>query len=69
MNQEVKRTFNPQSMVSYQSAGKLCRYLVKTKLFPIERKIGSCKCISKWCEGCINVLETDTFICSNDQTT
>ena len=69
MNQEVKKTFNPQFMVSYQNAGKLCRYIVRTKLYPIERKIGSSKCISKWCEGCKNVLETDTFICSNDQTT
>ena len=69
MNQEVKKTFNPQSMVSYQNASKLCRYLVRTKLYPIERKIGSCKCISNWCEVCKNVLEADTFICSNDQTT
>ena len=69
MNQEVKKAFNPQSMVSYQNAGKLRRYLVRTKLYPIQRKIGSCKCISKWCEVCKNVLETDTFICSNDQTT
>ena len=69
MDQEIKRTFTPQPMVSYWSARKLSNYLVRGKLYPIERKVGSCKCNGKRCEVCINVLETDTFICSNDQTT
>ena len=59
MDQEVKRTFTPQPMVSY---------LVKAKLYPIKRKVGSYKCKGKRCEVCKNVLETDTFTCSNDQT-
>ena len=69
MDQEVKRTFTPQPMVSYRSARKLSSYLVRAKLYPIERKVGSCKCKGKRCEVCKNVLETDTFTCSNDQTT
>ena len=69
MDQEIKRTFTPQPMVSYWSARKLSNYLVRGKLYPIERKVGSCKCNGKRCDVCINVLETDTFICSNDQTT
>ena len=68
-DQEVKRTFTPQPMVSYRSARKLSSYLVRAKLYPIERKVGSCKCKGKRCEVCKNVLETDTFTCSNDQTT
>ena len=56
-------------MVSYRSARKLSSYLVRAKLYPIERKVGSCKCKGKSCEVCKNVLETDTFTCSNDQTT
>ena len=55
MDQEVKRKFTPQSMA---------------KLYPIERKVGSCKCNGKkHCEVCKNVSETDTFTCSNGQTT
>ena len=68
MDQEVKRTFTPQSMVSYRSARKLSNYLVKAKLYPIKRKVGPYKCKGKRCEVCKNVLETDTFTCSNDQT-
>ena len=69
MEQEVKRTFTTQTMVSYRTARKLSSYLVTAKLYPIERKAGSCKCNSKRCEVCKNVLETDTFTCNNDQTT
>ena len=69
MDQEVKKTFTPQPMVSYRSTHKLSSYIVRAKLYPIERKVGSCKCKGKRCEVCKNVLETDTFTCSNDQTT
>ena len=43
MDQDVKRTFTPQHMVSYRSARKLNSYLVRAKPYPTERKIGSCK--------------------------
>ena len=56
-------------MVSYQSARKLSSYLVRAKLYPIERKVESCKCNGKRREVCNSVLETDTFTCSNYQTT
>ena len=69
MDQEAKRTFTPQPTVPYRSARKLSSYLVRVKLYPIERKEGSCKCNCKRCEVCKNVLESDTFICSYDQTT
>ena len=61
--------FTPQPMVSYWGARKLNSYLVRDKLYSIERNVGPCKCNGKHCEVCKNVLETDTFICSNDQTT
>ena len=48
---------------------KLISYLVRAKLYPIERKVGSCKYNGKRCKVCKYVLETDTFIYSNDQTT
>ena len=56
MDQEVKRTFSPQTMVSYRSARKLSSYLVRAKLYPIERRVGSCKRNGKRCEVCKNVL-------------
>ena len=40
MDQEVKRIFTPKPMVSYRSARKLRSYLVRAKLYPIERKVG-----------------------------
>ena len=55
-------------MVSYRSARKLSSYLVRAKLYPIEKKVRLCKCNGKGYEVCKNVLETDTFTCSNDQT-
>ena len=61
MDKEVKRTFTPQTMVSYRSACNLSSYLVRGKLYPTERKVGSCKCNGKHCEVCKYVLETDTF--------
>ena len=69
MDQEVKRTFTPQPMVSYRSAHKLSSYVVRSKLYPIERQVGLSKHNRKRCESCTNVLETDTFTNSNDQTT
>ena len=48
-------------MVSYRSACNLSSYLVRAKLYPTERKVGSCKCNGKHCEVCKYVLETDTF--------
>ena len=55
MDQEVKRIFTPQPMVSYWNARKLSSYLVRAKLYPMERKVGSCKCNGKRCEVCKNV--------------
>ena len=69
MDQEVERPFTTQPMVSYRSVHKLNSYLVRAKLYPIEGKVGSCKCKGKCCKVCENILETDTFTCSDDQTT
>ena len=40
MNQEVKRAFTPQLIVSRRIAIRLSSYLVRAKLYPIERKVG-----------------------------
>ena len=67
MDQVVKITFTPQPMV--WRAHKLSSYVVRSKLYPKERQVGLSKRNSKRCESCTNVLETDTFTNSNDQTT
>ena len=69
MDQEVKRIFTLQPMVSNRNTHRLSSHLVWPELHPLERKVASCKCSCKRCEGCKNVLEIDTFTCSNDQTT
>ena len=65
MDKEVKRKFSPQTWC----VRKLSSYLVRANMYPIERKVGLCKCNGKHCEVCKNVLETDTSTCSNGQTT
>ena len=61
MSQDAKAAFSPEPEVSFRSALKISSYLVRAKLCPLERFVGSRQC-KKWkCEICINVIETDTF--------
>ena len=57
---EVKKLFSPEPMVSFHSARKLSSYLVRAKLYPLL-DIGSCKCGKKRCQICQSVVETDSF--------
>ena len=41
MNKEVKKVFTPKPMISFRSARKLNNYLVRGKIYPIERILGS----------------------------
>ena len=50
MNEEVKKVFQPGPMVSFQSPRNLSSYLVRAKLYPLERKTGSCKCKGSRCQ-------------------
>ena len=43
-DESVNRVFTPLPMVSYCSARKLTSYLVRAKIYPLERKRGSYKC-------------------------
>ena len=43
-DKSVKRVFTPPPVVSHSSARKLSRYLVRAKLYPLERRRGSYKC-------------------------
>ena len=44
-------------MATFCSACKLSKYLVKAKLYPIEKIFGSHKCKGKYCEICLSVQE------------
>ena len=61
MNEEAKKVFTPGPMISFRSARKLSSYLVREKLYPIERTVRLFKCNGKRCQTCLNVNETDTF--------
>ena len=68
-DQEAQRVFTPGPMITFRSARKLSSYLVRTKLYPLERTVGSCKCYGKRCEVCGNVTETSTFTSTATQNT
>ena len=59
MNEEAEKVFTPGP--SFPSARKLSSYLVRAKLYLIDRTVGSFKCSEKRCQTCLNVNETDTF--------
>ena len=61
MNEETKKVFSPRPMVSFRSPRKISSYLVRAKLYPLDRVVGSTKCGKKRCEVCMNVSETNTF--------
>ena len=53
--------FSPAPFVSFRSTRHLKSYLVRSKIHPLERKVGSEKCKSKHCLVCLNVSETNVF--------
>ena len=61
MNQEIKNVFTPKPIVLFRSARKISGYLVRAKLYPLEREAGSEKCGQSRCEVCLNIEKTDTF--------
>ena len=61
MNDEVKKVFQPGPMVLFGSPRNLSSYLVRAKMYPVERKTGSYKCKGNRCQVCLNVSETETF--------
>ena len=54
----------PGTIVTFRSSRKLSSYLVRAKLYPLERVTGSCKCHGKRCAMCLHFNETSTFISS-----
>ena len=57
MNTEFKGTFTTGPIVSYRSSGKLRSYLLRAKLYPMDRLVGSKGYSEKRCEVFHNVSE------------
>ena len=53
--------FSPAPLASFRSTGNLKCYLVRSKIYPLERKIVSEKCKSKRSLVLLNVYEKDVF--------
>ena len=47
MNEETKKVFSPPPMVSFRSRRKISSYLVRAKLYRLDRVVGSTKCGKK----------------------
>ena len=64
-NEEVQKIFSPPPIVSYRSARKIKDFIVRSKLYLVERKVGCRRCGSSRCEVCksINIIgEFTSFI-------
>ena len=61
MNDEVKKTSIPSPMILFRNFCKISSYIVRAKLYPLERTVGSYECGKKRCEVCDMISETDTF--------
>ena len=46
-DEEVKKVFSSGPLVSFRSTRNLKSYLVRSKIYPLERKVSSEKCKSK----------------------
>ena len=56
-----KNVFSPKPMISFRSARKLSNYLLRPKMYPIDRNVRPKNCNSKRCEVCIKVNEASTL--------
>ena len=48
-------------MASFRCARKISSYLVRAKLYSLERRVGFFKCVGTRCQACLNVSKTETF--------
>ena len=64
LDENAQEVFMPGPMVTFCSSRKLSSYLVRAKLYPLERATGSCKCHGKRFAMCLNFNETSTFTSS-----
>ena len=56
-DEDVKKVFDPPQFVSYRTARNLKSHLVRAKVYPMDRNVGSAKCKGKICLVCDNMEE------------
>ena len=61
MNEELKHLFTPGLMAFFRSSRKVSSYLVRAKLYPVERSVGLFHCKRPRCQNCTYVNETDSL--------
>ena len=61
MNEVLQHLFTPGPMVSFRSSRKISSYVVRDKLYPVERSVGSFNCKRPRCKICAYINETDSF--------
>ena len=61
MSEEPKHLFTPGPIVSFRSSRKIKSYLVRAKLYPVERSVGSFNCKRQHSQICAYVNEKDSF--------
>ena len=57
----VEEMFLPSPVVSYRSARKIKDYIVRSKLYPLERNVGGGGCGNGRCQVGKDIKVTDTF--------
>ena len=67
INPEIKDVFAFNPFVSFRAARTLRNFLVRAKIYPLQRRTGSCTCQKKSCRVCLNICESDQFTCSVDK--
>ena len=61
-NEEVKKCFTSVPFVAFRTARNLANFLVRAKVYSIEREKGSCKCGKKRRATCLNISQTDSSV-------
>lgn len=56
-----RKVFTPRPFVSFRSVKTLRSKLVRAKVYPVSRSVGSKGCGSKRCDVCKNMVDRDTF--------
>ena len=60
-DEEVEKVFSTPLIPSYRIAKEIKDYVVKSKLYPLERSVGCRGCRGSRCLVCENIKVTDTF--------
>ena len=60
-DEEVQKVFSPLPMVSHRSTRKIKDYIVRSKLYPLERNVVCASCGNGRCQVCKNIKVTDAF--------